>query len=70
MLKLTATACIDAPVQAVWAVLSDLDAIHLGPNTRVRDGRQQGLEDKRLARQEARDIVADPEDGSRRQGRR
>lgn len=29
MLKLTATACIDAPVQAVWAVLSDLDAIHV-----------------------------------------
>jgi len=29
MLKLTATACIDAPVHAVWAVLSDLDAIHL-----------------------------------------
>jgi hypothetical protein len=29
MLKLTATACIDAPVHAVWAVLSDLGAIHL-----------------------------------------
>ena len=28
MLKLTSSACIDAPVQAVWAVLSDLDAIH------------------------------------------
>jgi hypothetical protein len=29
MLKLGATACIDAPVNDVWAVLSDLGAIHV-----------------------------------------
>jgi uncharacterized membrane protein len=29
MLKLSATACIDAPVDEVWAVLSDLAAIHI-----------------------------------------
>ena len=29
MLKLKASGCIDAPVHAVWNVLSDLDAIHL-----------------------------------------
>jgi uncharacterized membrane protein len=28
MLKLSATACIDAPVNEVWAVLADLGAIH------------------------------------------
>jgi carbon monoxide dehydrogenase subunit G len=29
MLKMTGSVCIDAPVGAVWAVLSDLDAIHV-----------------------------------------
>jgi carbon monoxide dehydrogenase subunit G len=29
MMKLTATVCVDAPVSQVWAVLSDLDSIHL-----------------------------------------
>jgi carbon monoxide dehydrogenase subunit G len=29
MLTMTRSACIDAPVEAVWAVLSDLDAIHV-----------------------------------------
>lgn len=29
MLKMTDSSCIDAPVAAVWAVLSDLEAIHL-----------------------------------------
>jgi uncharacterized protein YndB with AHSA1/START domain len=29
MLKMTDSACIDAPVAAVWAVLSDLESIHL-----------------------------------------
>jgi hypothetical protein len=29
MFTITRTACIDAPVSAVWAVLSDLDAIHV-----------------------------------------
>jgi carbon monoxide dehydrogenase subunit G len=29
MLKMTSSACIDAPPSAVWAVLSDLEAIHL-----------------------------------------
>jgi hypothetical protein len=29
MLKMTDSACVDAPVAAVWAVLSDLVAIHL-----------------------------------------
>jgi carbon monoxide dehydrogenase subunit G len=29
MLKMTGSVCIDAPVGAVWAVLSDLESIHL-----------------------------------------
>jgi hypothetical protein len=29
MLTMTRSVCIDAPVGAVWAVLSDLDAIHI-----------------------------------------
>lgn len=29
MLKMTGSVCIDAPMAAVWAVLSDLESIHL-----------------------------------------
>jgi carbon monoxide dehydrogenase subunit G len=29
MLKMTRSVCIDAPAPAVWAILSDLDAIHV-----------------------------------------